>query len=322
MAAAGSSSGPVRAAVYKVKRGFKAKTLAELMGKIQGETSDAENNLQHLLTQLSSAIKTDEMGENLRGAIEERLSPPEEFRPAFNVPILPGSVRLDFKSKDADGYLSAPEASLRSLLFISKSSKHVTVARGAPHAGTVPNPAHGVSGMAGVGKTTALIGLGHDADIQAHFVDGVLYMSIGATATVEHITRELYQIMRVTGANTSALEVQSSPTLDSTISSAAVWFHGKRILFLIDDIWRTPTCPQGYLSYLEGLLRGSPERRLAIFTRSLLVAAKIGSHVDFGARDPCGPISEAVFMAHVAPETELRKHHLVTVARGILKLQA
>lgn len=49
---------------------------------------------------------------------------------------------------------------------------------------------HGVSGMAGVGKTTALIGIGHDPKTQAHFVDGILYMSLGAAATEESVANE------------------------------------------------------------------------------------------------------------------------------------
>lgn len=93
--------------------------------------------------------------------------------------------------------------------------------------------------MTSVGKTISLTGLGHEADIQDHFQDGILYMSIAASATVEHVTSELSKIMRVTGATTSASKVQSSTSLADAVPKAAFWFHGKRILFLIDDIWPT-----------------------------------------------------------------------------------
>lgn len=65
-----------------------------------------------------------------------------------------------------------------------------------------------MSGMAGVGKTTARIELGHDAKIREHFKDGVLFMSLGAEATAMKITGELDEIMRMTGATTSAAKVK------------------------------------------------------------------------------------------------------------------
>lgn len=64
----------------------------------------------------------------------------------------------------------------------------MTVARGAA---PTKSPIHGVLGMAGVGKTTALIGLRNDSKIRAHFTNGVLYMSLESAATVEGVTAEL-----------------------------------------------------------------------------------------------------------------------------------
>lgn len=61
------------------------------------------------------------------------------------------------------------------------------MARGAIGAVRAKLPVHGVSGMAGVGKTTALIGLGHDDDIKTHFKDGVLFTKAGAFATVDRL---------------------------------------------------------------------------------------------------------------------------------------
>lgn len=53
---------------------------------------------------------------------------------------------------------------------------------------------------------------------------------------------------------------------------------------------------------MDGLLRGSPESRIAFSTRSLAKAAKIGPHVNVDARDPCGPLSMVIFMANAAQE--------------------
>lgn len=127
------------------------------------------------------ALKTDKMERDVVSKIDELLSPSEVFRLAFHAPLISEKLQFDFESKDTHGLLSAPEGALRSLVFASTSSSHVCTARGASSA------VHGVTGMAGVGKTTALIGLAHDLEIRAHFVDGVLYMSLSATAISERV---------------------------------------------------------------------------------------------------------------------------------------
>lgn len=89
-------------------------------------------------------------------------------------------------------------------------------------------------------------------------------------------------------------------------------------MFLIDDIWPTASRPEGYLPDLEGLLQGSPNSRILLSTRSVQVAAN-GSHVDFGARDPCGPLSVEIFLANAAPEMHPNEDQL-DAAKGILNL--
>lgn len=107
----------------------------------------------------------------------------EEFLPAYNAPMLPGEAQLDFESMDAGGIFSALEASLKSLVDISTTSKHVaTAARG--KSGAIPRRVHGVSGMAGAGKTIALIGLLHDVDIKEYSIDGVLYINTTPVAAL------------------------------------------------------------------------------------------------------------------------------------------
>lgn len=301
----------------KCRRFLRLKSLNASMTSIEREASDAEGKLQHLCTQLCASLKVDDLKE----FIQEHVMPSEKFRPAFNAPLLAGNIHLDFESKDANGNYFAPEGSLKSCVFISTGPRHVTVARGARLKSGRHNPVHGVSGMAGVGKTVALIGLGHDEDIQNHFTDGVLYMSIGANATLGHVITELWKIMSVTGATTSAQAVKSSKSLADAIAVASVWFHGKRLLFLIDDIWPSETNPEGYLADLQGLLQGSPDSRMALSTRSVEIAKKGGSHVDFGARDHCGPTSLAIFLAHALPDIQ-PTDHLLDSSRSVLVLCA
>lgn len=248
-----------------------------------------------------------------------RAKDADKFRPAYNAPMLPGTVYLDYDSKDADGNYYAKEGTLKSLVVIKTAAKKQDLPTGFIEPSGRLRRIHGVSGMTGAGKTISLIGLGHDNDVKDRFVHGVLYMAIGPNATVEHIANQLNKIMRVTGSTVSAMEVAASRSLSDAVAKAAVWFQGKRILFLVDDLWPSDTGPEGILPELEGLLRASPESCIVLSTRSLVIAAYGGSRVDIGPRDPCGAISLAMFMANAAPEIEQSEGVLKTT-KGILEI--
>lgn len=268
--------------------------------------------------QLSSTFIAGPSKKSVQAVKHEDLSTSDEaYRPAFNAPVLHVQVRLDFSSRDADGTFAAPEGALKCLVAKSTSSSDVTAASGAR------SSVHAVSGMAGVGKTIALVGLGHDVDLKEYFCDGILFMSLGAQATEEKIAGQLDVIMRATGATSSAAKVKDSSLLVDAVPTAAIWFRGKRILFLLDDVWSRADSPEGYLPVLQGILCHSPESRIAISTRSLNIAVKSGSHVDFGARDPQGPVSMAMFMSYAtgAPTFSLDDDESQNV-RGILNLCA
>lgn len=103
------------------------------------------------------------------------------------------------------------------------------------------------------------------------------------------------------------------------VTKAAIWFQDKCVLFLIDDVWPTSASPEGCLPELEGLLRGNKDSHIAISTRSLLISAYGGSCVDFAARDPRGPFSTAIFMAHAALDMKPSESRLKAM-QGILDL--
>lgn len=220
----------------------------------------------------------------------------ENYRAEYVVPPLPDNLFLDFSSQDESGEFCAPEGHLKSKVLKSASSNRVIAARGVGR----PEIVHGASGMAGVGKTMSLIALGHDKDLRHHFRDGILYLSLGADATVESITRGLYKIMKLTGATTSADAVRNQTDLTAAIEDAALWFFGKCNLFLLDDVWRTNSNANGFLPELRNILEGSPDSRLVLATRNVLIGSSVGSHVDFDARDPLGPTSTSMFMGYAS----------------------
>lgn len=306
-----SSDGAFRTAMLKGKRMVNAKSLAVTMGEIEKNIKHVDNLLQHLLTQLVVVLHSVPVNR----CIHEQSSPTESYRPEFNAPGLAMQVRLDFCSRDAKGKHSAPEGKFKYLISTSASSSPVTAATGAP------SSVHAVSGMAGVGKTISLAALGHDADLKKLFSDGILYMSLGGEATADKIIVDLDRLLRLTGATSTASKVKSASSLKDAVAEASIWFRGRRVLFLFDDIWPAAGRPEGHLNALKGILNGSPDSRIAITTRSRLVASRMGSHVDFGARDPQGPVSVAMFMAHAAPNLPLGDAHCQPV-RGILKFCA
>lgn len=166
-------------------------------------------------------------------------------------------------------------------------------------------------------KTTALIGLGHDSKNMAHFIDGVLFLSVGASVTEVGITCELCKIMPLTGSVSQASVVAAATSLSEAVSHAAMWFQGKRILFLIDDVGLRPGRPQGLMRKLSSLLQGSPDCRIAFSTRSTAIGVTTGSQVDFGALDPQGNVAVEIFMSHTRQNFAFRGDK-VPAARGIL----
>lgn len=237
----------------------------------------------------------------------------QRFKSGFNAPPLSGKVLLNLEAPDEEGGCPTPERALKSLILDSIRADDVV----SPTAG--PFTLHGVSGMAGTGKTTALMAMAHDAEIREQFTDGVLYMKIGRDATEEDVLRELGTIMLYTGAHDDAVDVGNAQNLADGMSNATLWFCGRRILFLIDDIWPLKDRPEGYLPDLERLLIGSPESRICISTPSVGIAVKMGSFVDFRPREPRGPDAVSIFMSHAAPEISLGED-LPPAAESILDL--
>ncbi len=181
----------------------------------------------------------------------------------------------------------------------STTSATVTAAAGAL------NEAFGIVGMAGVGKTIALHGLAGDKDIRARFPDGIHYIGLGQGATVEAAIQAIVQAMSMTGAIASAEKVNNSTSLKQAVTYAFTWFKDKECLFLVDDMWPTKESPTGFLSEFRQLLRESPRSRMAISTRCVDIAHAAGCVVDFGARQPLGAVSVAIFMKYAQSSTSV-----------------
>ncbi len=84
-------------------------------------------------------------------------------------------------------------------------------------------------GWPGVGKTTLAAVLAHDADIRVAFPDGVLWLSVGQSP---NIFAKLSIWARPLG-----IEAANAQTVDELKGLLRARLRGKRMLFVIDDIW-------------------------------------------------------------------------------------
>ncbi len=136
-------------------RVFRANSLNCKMNTVEAQLNDASNKLMHLIAIMAIALKIDS-----RTLLESKS---DEYSPSFCAPAVSHTIKLDFRTRDAHGKFVTPEGALKHKVLSSVSSKSVTYATG------VLNPAHGVLGMAGVGKTIALQGLTSDQDVRTRF---------------------------------------------------------------------------------------------------------------------------------------------------------
>ncbi len=165
--------------------------------------------------------------------------------------------------------------------------------------------AYGIFGMAGVGKTVALVGLTSDREIRERFPDGILFMTLGQSATVQSVIGELKKIVALTGGTKIGVKIGSCTGLRDAVDFAVPWFKNRVCLFLVDDIWPAKNGKASFLSDFRQILRESPESRMAISARSTTIAQCAGSVVQFGARDALGLVSETMFMAHATRGTSV-----------------
>ncbi len=201
--------------------------------------------------------------DNFDGAASSK----EEYRSAKSTPIFSHAVNLDFETRDAEGQFVTPEGVLKHKVLSSLSPEVFTESTGQLI------PAHGVVGMAGVGKTIALQGLARDREICQRFPDGIQYIGLGQAATVQTAVQGIVRAMTMTGASASIARVKNSTSLKEAVTHAVRWFQDKKCLFLIDDMWPTNDSRTGFLTEIRRLLQGSQrvgwQYRLAALTSQL-----------------------------------------------------
>lgn len=88
-----------------------------------------------------------------------------------------------------------------------------------------------IQGWPGVGKSTIVAALAHDADIARHFPDGVLWVSLGKTP---HLLGELMVWVEALGLHNTGSEV----VIETLSAQLRATLRERRMLLIVDDVWQ------------------------------------------------------------------------------------
>ena len=160
-------------------------------------------------------------------------------------------------------------------------------------------------GPSGVGKTTIIHILTHDQDIRMHFVDGIYYMAFGADATIDSAIDQLCSIVRNSGGLHKAADISKHTDIDKAVHEVCEWFHEKRYLLLVDDIWEEHGLGLSLMSSLSKLVLRSQDAAMVFTTRDARVAAT-GKVFQIHRRDPQGKGSRNILMRYAQQDDNIR----------------
>lgn len=104
-----------------------------------------------------------------------------------------------------------------------------------------------VNGWPGVGKSTFVAALPHDPDVQATYPDGILWAAMGQS---QHLKAQLQGTLMDWAADWGGPSAPDPSTLDRAIDSWAARLRRRRVLVIVDDVWR-PDLVQRLLSIVD-----------------------------------------------------------------------
>jgi len=120
--------------------------------------------------------------------------------------------------------------------------------------------ASGLHGQGGVGKSVLAAALCHDAEVRSWFPDGICWVSVGESAELTGVQRQLAR----------HLDVELEPTnLLAGLGELRQALRGRRCLVVVDDVWS--------IAAAEAFGATSEEGRVLYTTRDPSVLAAIGA---------------------------------------------
>lgn len=137
-----------------------------------------------------------------------------------------------------------------------------------------------VTGMAGIGKTSLLVNICHQLDIKSNFSDGIYFLTVGKDATKTDFVEKLCRILSSSGGERKSRAIEQNGKFESAIDTTTKWFHGKRVLFVFDDLWASAESTTGFLNSILHLSLCSRSAYFLTSTRSEHIAAEAALSVN------------------------------------------
>ncbi len=151
-------------------------------------------------------------------------------------------------------------------------------------------------GMGGVGKTTALRAICHQEKVREAFPDGICFLEFGQDTKDIDVQTQLEGCINNFGGVSIVTKMEKQPSLEAAVNQAARWLRERTVLFVCDDLWRSPASDFGCQPLLKRLVRYAPRSVLFISTRDNRIAEEVSmSHETFGTLHSNRPSSRNLF---------------------------
>ena len=222
------------------------------------------------------------------GAPSRSTQTTDKFQPHSQKLFISFAAIPDFESTDFQGNPSTIEGKLKQRLL--GTNTHTKI--------------FSVFGPGGVGKTTTIHMLTHNEQIQDYFHDVVYYIKLGANAKIESVIDSLADIVRKSGGESKASEVQACKSVENAIKIVSTWLTSKRYLVLVDDVWEQNGFRASLLSYLKRMICASDKGGMAFTTRDPCIATQASEVFRLDYRKPQGMESRAILFQHARQDPE------------------
>ena len=245
-----------------------AKGIARDLGSQSAKIQDAKHQLRDIINNLKTFVDENNL-----------------FKVDFSsIPRVRFPVHLDFSTPNTvEGMLKTKLLDQVTRYRENEQPCHVTAVVGA-------------KGMGGMGKTTALCKLAQERDVQEAFPHGIHFMIVGRDATPSILVQNLKRIVRNSGGEKLANEIDDSGPLESAVATTSSWFAGKKVLFVCDDLWQTTSSRSGYFKELRDLVSCCPESHMLISTRNDKIGPQGSAKVVFEPRPTTGGAARGIFL--------------------------
>ena len=120
-----------------------------------------------------------------------------------------------------------------------------------------------IHGLGAIGKSTLATALAYDADIKAHFSDGILWVTLGQNPD---ILSSLGSWIQALGDHTF-----KDTTIGTSSSHLRTLLQNKAMLLVVDDAWDS--------SHVEAFRVGGPQCQVLVTSRDKLIATTVGANL-------------------------------------------